>query len=442
MKSSSLSGLKFGWGMLGPRGVGVGPHTAAAGVPAIVCSEVGLNNAIAAAPVAGTITFTGNCTITLTSQVVINKSITIDGGGFVVIIDGNSTTRVFDVTAGTVVLDRLIVRNGLINPAAGDNDENGANIRNAATLTIRNSAILNGDVSGGDFFDNEGFGGGISTGDGSVLNVVNSTIAGNIAEQGGGAIAVPSGFSATITIANATLINNLERSGLDGGGLSVPSLGAEPIVKNSIIANNISTGFGLRNTLQTITSQGYNISDDDLQPPLPQATNSPPPALSRVSGRAAVPTNTSPAIDRGNPAGCTDHASVPITTEQRGNARNDLRCDVGAVEFVFADGDTVIKSVAVDTTESFGPTLAQITAMLAVATRRHPIRKVPKRVQESGEMPVQWRITPAGSSSGLTIDLGLCYTAAELRPLRCIGGHLEPISLCRGWFSMDAYWGR
>lgn len=47
----------------------------------------------------------------------------------------------------------------------------------------------------------------------------------------------------------------------------------------------------------------------------------------------------SPALDAGNPAGCTDNAGNNLTTDQRGYPRpvdggsGQSRCDIGAVEF-------------------------------------------------------------------------------------------------------------
>ncbi len=392
----------------------------------VACSEADLNTAITNATLGETLNFTADCTITLTSQVVINQDLTITGDGFNVVIDGNNATRVFDIPAGrTVILDGLIIQNGYIAPAAGEDNENGANIRNAGNLTVRNSAILSGTVNGGDWAEGEGFGGGINLNDGSTLHVVNSTFASNIAEQGGGAIAVATG-SATVTIANSTIINNNERSGADAGGLSVTVLSPDAVVKNSIFANNISLGLNLgqpdelRNSYRPVTSQGYNLSDDDLATTT-KATGDQfeiDPDLGAVNGNGvAVPNNTSLAIDGGDPAGCTDHLAATIMQDLRGNDRADLRCDVGAVEFDLADGDTVIKSVAVNTTESFGPTMIQINR---TAGGSDPgvitVQKVSNApgVQNAGEMPVHWFISPAGSDTGLTIDLSLCYTAVEL----------------------------
>jgi hypothetical protein len=48
----------------------------------------------------------------------------------------------------------------------------------------------------------------------------------------------------------------------------------------------------------------------------------------------------SPAIDGGNPAGCTDHLGDPLTTDQRGAPRpldgdddGEAICDIGSYEF-------------------------------------------------------------------------------------------------------------
>ena len=52
----------------------------------------------------------------------------------------------------------------------------------------------------------------------------------------------------------------------------------------------------------------------------------------------------SPAIDAGNPNGCTDHQGNPLTTDQRGNPRHGP-CDMGAFEFGSC-GDGILQITA------------------------------------------------------------------------------------------------
>jgi hypothetical protein len=121
----------------------------------------------------------------------------------------------------------------------------------------------------------------------------------------------------------------------NGGGIS--NSGGTATFQNSIVANN-SSG----NCNGTITSKGYNLSSDnscdfgnagDL--------NNTDPKLGNL-GNYGGPTQTilllsgSPAIDAGNPTGCTDGHGHLLMTDQRGKPRPDKEdsggCDMGAYE--------------------------------------------------------------------------------------------------------------
>ena len=166
-------------------------------------------------------------------------------------------------------------------------------------------------------------GGGIFNGRTATIN--NSTISHNSAETGGGIF-----NKGTITISNTTLSNN------PAGGGGIYNVGMASL-QNSIVADN-SGG----NCSGTMNSNGHNLSSDatcnfnntgDL--------NNTDPLLGPLQNNGG-PTQTeallagSPAIDAGNPNGCTDGSGNLLTTDQRGRPRPDKEdsngCDMGAYE--------------------------------------------------------------------------------------------------------------
>src|SRR5262249_56920994 len=109
------------------------------------------------------------------------------------------------------------------------------------------------------------------------------------------------------------------------------------IISDSILANNVGG-----NCSGSMVSKGYNLSTDgtcnfsytgDL--------NNQDPLLGKLQNNGG-PTDTSalrrgsPAIDAGNPAGCTDGQGNLLKTDQRGMPRPDHEdtggCGMGAVE--------------------------------------------------------------------------------------------------------------
>ena len=98
-----------------------------------------------------------------------------------------------------------------------------------------------------------------------------------------------------------------------------------------------------------IASADYNLVEDTSGAtftPLANDITGQDPVLGALANNGG-PTQThaflagSPAIDAGNPAGCTDHLGNPLAADQRGMPR-DGRCDMGAYEFGFsADVESV-----------------------------------------------------------------------------------------------------
>jgi len=209
----------------------------------------------------------------------------------------------------------------------------GGAICNGGTLTINNSTI-SGNVA------RQHEGGGIANY--GTLTITNSTFSGNIARSsllGSLAGGILNGglfqSTGTLVINNSTLSGNVARGG-EGGAISNIK-GSTVVLQNSIVANN--TGGDCSGTL---TSKGYNLSSDstcdfDSTGDL----NDTDPALGRLQNNGG-PTKTlallpgSPAIDSGNPSGCTDAKGHLLKTDQRGKPRPDKEdsggCDRGAYE--------------------------------------------------------------------------------------------------------------
>ncbi|MGA9785144.1 MAG: choice-of-anchor Q domain-containing protein [Candidatus Sulfotelmatobacter sp.] len=197
-------------------------------------------------------------------------------------------------------------------------------------VRITNSTISNNRAVAGN-------GGGIMGSLGSIkqceLVIVNSTISGNTAGLGGGG-----GIYGGARISSSTISEN---SAANGGGIS--NLGVE--IQNSILAND---GGNCPSSPQNLTSFGYNLSSDascplnsagdqnsaDLVLGLLQNNGGPTATMAIILG--------SPAIDAGNPAGCTDdpQGGNILEVDQRGDRRpGDPKlttgCDIGAYEYQF-----------------------------------------------------------------------------------------------------------
>jgi hypothetical protein len=126
-----------------------------------------LRAAIASAQNGDIVTFNGSMTVQLTSELLINKNITVDGdlnndGAADVILDGQYRTRVIEVSSGSIVtLDGLVITRGLVS-GTGGNGGYGATgamaggIFNAGVLTLNNVSVTSNGASGG------GGGGGVT----------------------------------------------------------------------------------------------------------------------------------------------------------------------------------------------------------------------------------------------------------------------------------------
>lgn len=285
-----------------------------------------------------------------TENLTINFNLNLTGSGAArTIIDGGGVARVFSIlnTSATVVLSKMTIRHGAAaggggilnwgtltvnastvsgNAAASSYSATGGGIYNSGTLTI-NDSTLSGNAGSTNFI----YGGAIYNSGTVAIN--NSTLSGNSANGftggGGGGIYNDS----VLKIANSTLSGN--SGSPNGGGIYN---GGTMTIKNSIVANSPSGG----NCYGTTTSHGYNLSSDGTCNFTSTGDiNNTDPLLGPLQNNGG-PTETialltgSPAIDAGNPTGCTNDRGRLLKTDQRGQPRPDKQdtggCDMGAYE--------------------------------------------------------------------------------------------------------------
>jgi uncharacterized repeat protein (TIGR01451 family) len=305
--------------------------------PSTAC--VTINEAIIKASSGDTIYVgTGTFTNTIGTEVVLmNKSVTLSGGWEadftsrtgMTVIDGNGVHRGLYVNSGVeITVEYFVIENGFADWGGG--------IYNKGTLAINNSDIRNNQGGGiytegvltldsSSITNNTGKGG-IYKFLGTIM-VNNSTISGNAGYSCGG---VCNDNPGSISINNSTITRNSAYSSSGGGIVNYyPGL---MTLQNTILAGNTPS-----DCQDQLTLAGYNIlgnsagcsylikSDTDrvnLDPKLGPLTGSP-------AYHPLLP--ASPAINAGNPTGCTDNLGNLLTTDQRGMQRVGW-CDIGAYE--------------------------------------------------------------------------------------------------------------
>ena len=314
----------------------------------------------------GTITFDADHSIKLTSgELVLPKTLTIDGEAHKIVVDGNQASRVFSISAGTINLKHLTIQNGKVteiggagilnsgilivtnstvsgNSATGD----GGGILSDDTLTVTNSTISANSASndGGGIFSefstltvanstfsaNSAASGGGAFNNNSTMKVTNSTFSENSALQEGGGIT----NYGTLTVTNSTIAGNSATRG--GGGIANAGILIVPL-RNSLLAGNTGgncsgnfTDGG--NNLDTGITCGFSAANSslfsvaDVKLGTLDANGGPTKTMALGSG--------SPAISAGDDTACNDVTTIN-KLDQRGVSRpQGLHCDIGAYEYV------------------------------------------------------------------------------------------------------------
>jgi len=185
------------------------------------------------------ITFACSGDIKLSSTLKITGSMTLDGSGQSVTLDGGNSTQVLYVNNGvTFTLKALTIAHGVraLNALRTTTSAGGGLDNEGGTVTISNSTFSGNSAS---------YGGGHEHGYGTV-SISNSTFSGNSA-PGPAALASGGGldnFGGTLSISNSTFSGNSASSG-QGGGLS--NSGPLSISNSTFSGNSASGGGGLFN---------------------------------------------------------------------------------------------------------------------------------------------------------------------------------------------------
>jgi hypothetical protein len=279
--------------------------------------------------------------VTLSGVSVQNGAGQADGGGIY------NCSGTLTVTDSAIALNRITNGNGTFGYGGGVYNCPGSTLTIINTTIIRNSALIGGAICNGGVLTirnstimanvaRQSFGGAIANY--GTMEITNSTFSGNSSGSSGLGGAILNGgifnLAGALSINNSTLSGNT--AGFGGGGIFNAS-GSAVIFQNSIVANNQGG-----NCLGTMTSTGYNLSSDDscdFEGP-GDLTNTDPllGPLEFYGGltRTMALLPGSPAIDAGNPNGCTDSQGHPLKTDQRGMPRPDKEdsggCDMGAYE--------------------------------------------------------------------------------------------------------------
>jgi uncharacterized repeat protein (TIGR01451 family) len=320
-----------------------------------------LRQAVANVCTGGAITFAGDYTITLSSQLNIQKSMLIDGGARAVTVRGGSTTRIFNVLAGNVTLARLTIANGMT--WGGDCGSYGSSFNCGSGLMLQNGSVAV-TVTGCTFAGNLAAAGAIFQ-EAGRLTVLNSTFTGNRASLDGAAIFQNGGV---LTIENSTFSDNASTDVYGSGGAIFKNAGTLTIRNSSLSGNSAgSSGYGgairnysgtlnLYNTIMansphggdctsaagTLAANINNLVEDGSCSTGGVHFLSGDPQLGPLAGNGGR-TQTfallpgSRAIDAGDAATC-------LGADQRGVTRpQGLFCDIGAYEA--AAGLYLVKSV-------------------------------------------------------------------------------------------------
>jgi len=278
------------------------------------------------------------------------------------------------VTESRFDSNTAVDRGGAIALAAGS----------GASAVISRTAITRNAVAG----TATSCGGGINA-EGGNARLVNLTISGNSAVLGGG-ICVPSDAANALSLFNVTVSDNDASSNAGfpvgnrgGGGLWHAGANTAAVnLANTLVAGNRAALDGPDcNTTDTtasggfarqVISLGYNLVGNASNCIIANATGdqigtATPGLLALSDYGGSTETHglesTSPAIDAGNPAGCSDGDSGTLARDQRGYLRpRGSACDIGAFEYA-APGVVITPSADLHTSE--GGTAATFTVRLA-----------------------------------------------------------------------------
>ncbi len=307
-------------------------------------------------------------------------------------VSDNDAGGIDNRTGTSAILDSRIIHNG----SRGVRNDRG-------TVTLDASTVS----------DNL-LGGGIVNSNGTMI-LNNSTVSGNAGITGAAGIDMEGGG---LLILNSSTVSN-NRARLFAGGISIvpytaalqdaPAGGDTSVVlRNTLVAGNTTAGRP-SDCAGSLTSAGYNLIGTTSGCAFAGAAGDlvdVDPRLGSLIGPPGAPGYQpllpgSPAIDAGNPAGCTDGDGNLLATDQRGAPRAG-RCDIGAYEYI-CPGPAVTLYAYAGTPQHAPPRSAFETPLQAAAL-------------DAAGSPVPGVsvlfTAPASGASGTFADTGIPLTTA------------------------------
>ncbi len=367
-----------------------------------------------------------------TGDLDLTKSVTITGAGARwTVVDAMRIDRAFEVLGGaTVLISDMTITGGVT-------DDNGAGIDSAGTLTLvrdavvgnRTTGVANGGAIGSagpsltitqsTLAGNVAYNGG-AIHYGQMLAVTNSTISGNTAggpglNGGGGGISGTTGSTALIK--SSTITGNQAFNGPDsGGGIDSPAV----TLQNSIVSDNRGYETNLSaaysdNCASAATSQGHNLSDDTTC------------ELTNATDHQGVPVPLGPLTDNGGPTDTQAPAPGTIAvgagagcpaTDQRGVSRpRGTACDIGAYEvappLVTTAAATGITFGGARLNGTVDPSARETTAVFEYGPTTSYGSTLDLGIAGSGIGRVSLSVVVAGLRQGVTYHYRLVATNAE-----------------------------
>ncbi len=273
----------------------------------------------------GVVSTTGGAIVNFAALTLTNASVQYNRAD----LGGN----IYNGVNASVVLSDTLVQGGHANDSGGGIVNFGI-VRALNSLFALNTA---GNRGGGIY--NGGAGGG-------TVYLTNSTLSANRSDGEGGGIYNYSGSTSLFNVTVAANIADDDNNDTSNGG-GIKQFGGTLTLQNTIVANNFHRvgifPFSVADDCKgTLTSQGYNLVEDTTACTLGGTSTGniigQDPKLGPLqdnggstSTHALLP--GSPAINAGNPSGCTDPFGAVLLFDQRGSRRPaGGRCDIGAYE--------------------------------------------------------------------------------------------------------------
>ena len=308
----------------------------------------------------GTVLFADDMTVNLSSEILIDKELSIDSDGHQVIISGGNSTRLFNVDAsGNLELNAFTLSNGF--SADGGGAVINAGRFRAIESTFSNNSSNHATASGGAIFNQPG----------AITSITRSTFINNQGAFGGAIYLDDASVDSTLVISNSTFTQNGSNS-TQGG--AIYSRGTIQSNNNTFAANgnalteggNLYTDNGRLTLYNTLVADALSGNDcfinsansiENNTTSLIETGNcdaalTDDPQLQTLANNGGNTLTlalslSSPAVDAGSNGFCTG-------IDQRGLARPQLNaCDIGAYETEFL---AVIR-VGTTTPDRLGPCL-------------------------------------------------------------------------------------